>query len=189
MSRDDALSLWIGRVVRSHALLEYEVDLVHRLICTHTRRPREWTSVVSLDQVIADTRKRLRALDLREGIRAAGDEALRAAKAASDLRNRVAHDIWLPSHETADVEAEQWNVFQRSGDPTRSYAEATRRPLEDVVSAHLVVERTRVRLSGLFMSLHASWTATDDASAVPLYIAMMKDRFELRANGDVITKA
>lgn len=183
----DDLSLWIGRVVRSHAMLEYQADLIHRFICAHVDEQRQRKSVVSLDQVIADCRRRVQsAADLQPDLRKAGVEALLAARGASNARNRVAHDMWLPHRVPEADETTTWAVFQRTGDPASSYAAATRRELDEVIEAHFRIERTRVRLSGLFMALHAIWELGGDTSLVPRYIAMMTDQFHLAANGDVL---
>ena len=60
-----------------------------------------------------------------------------------------------------------------------------------VVDTQTLLMRTRMRVSGLFMALHATWPAGrvrvegspgDDTMA--RYVALMTDRFILHANGD-----
>jgi len=72
-----------------------------------------------------------------------------------------------------------------------SYNSANPEDLTMVVDTHALLMRTRMRVSGLFMALHATWPAgrpwgegqpVEDNMAT--YFALMTDRFVLHANGD-----
>ena len=62
--------------------------------------------------------------------------------------------------------------------------------LETVVDAHNELSRSRLRVSGLFMTLHEvmphghAAVRPNAESELPRYIAMMNDQFTVAANGD-----
>lgn len=120
-----------------------------------------------------------------------GDTALLAAREATGFRNRVVHDMWLLDPLREDWEPPRWNTFHRLSDVQESYNSANSQDLTMVVDTHTLLMRTRMRVSGLFMALHAIWPAGrarvegspgDDTMA--RYVALMTDRFILHANGD-----
>ncbi len=64
--------------------------------------------------------------------------------------------------------------------------------LPTILDTHTLLLRTQIRVSGLFMALHATWPAATSRAkgshgdaAVARYIGMMTDRFTLHSNGDV----
>jgi hypothetical protein len=192
LNHDDVLSLWVGRVARTHALLEYNVDNVHRLLARQLGHVPGSKSVKGFDQLVSECRKLLQQSDAGREILTSGDTALRAAREATGLRNRVVHDMWLLDPLREDWEPPRWNTFHRLSDVQESYKSATSQDLTMVVDTHTLLLRTRVRVSGLFMALHATWPASGarvgvspgDAS-MARYIALMTDRFTLHANGDI----
>src|SRR4051794_561788 len=111
---DDALSLWVGRVARSHAHLEYNVDNVHRLLVQQAGRAPDRKSVKGFDQLVSECRKLLHRSDADREILTSGDAALLAAKQATGIRNRVVHDMWLPDPMRGEWEPPRWNAFRRS---------------------------------------------------------------------------
>lgn len=188
LNEDDALSLWVGRVARSHAHLEYNVDNVHRLLVQHAGRVPDRKSVKGFDQLVGECRKLLQRSDADRETLTSGDAALLAAKQATGIRNRVVHDMWLPDPLREDWEPPRWNAFRRSGDLLESYTSASSHNLAMVVDTQTLLSRTRMRVSGLFMALHATWRSDrnrDGGSAnMARYVALMTDRFTLHANGD-----
>jgi hypothetical protein len=191
LSDDDALSLWVGRVARAHTHLEYGVDNVHRFLSRQVGDVPASKAVKGLDQLIGECRRLLRRSGADREVLTSGDIALLAARDATGMRNRVLHDMWLPDDLRDDWEPPRWNAFRRSGDLQLSYNSASVHDLDMVIDTHTLLARTRLRVSGLFMALHATWpTAGSRARGVgpgesmPRYIALMTDRFTLEANGD-----
>jgi hypothetical protein len=190
MNDDDALSLWVGRVAREHAHLEYGVDNVHRFLSRQVGSVAS-KSVKGLDQLVSECRRLLQRTDADQEILTSGDAALLAAREATGMRNRVVHDMWLPDPLRDDQEPPRWNTFRRTGDLQMSYASASVKDLAMVVEAHTLLARTRMRVSGLFMALHATWPkggagaqGRPAGDSMPRYVALMTDRFILHANGD-----
>lgn len=89
LSDDDLLSLWVGRVARTLALLEYNVDNVHRFLTRQVGDVGGSKSVKGFDQLINECRKVLRDSDAGQEIVMSGNMALVAAREATNLRNRV----------------------------------------------------------------------------------------------------
>ena len=52
LSDDDALSLWVGRVARVHAHLEYGVDNVHRFLLRRVGNVPDSRAVKGFDQLV-----------------------------------------------------------------------------------------------------------------------------------------
>ena len=190
LSDDDALSLWVGRVARAHAHLEHGVDNVHRFLSRQVGNVPDGKAVKGLDQLIVECRRLLQRSDADRGVLTSGDIALLAAREATGMRNRILHDMWLPDAVRDDWESPRWNTFRRMGDVQMSYASASVQDLAMVVDRHTFISRTRGRVSGLFMALHATWTTGGVRAGPPpgdnmlRYIALMTDRFTLEANGD-----
>ena len=59
LNDDDVLSLWVGRVARTHALLEYNVDNVHRFLARQVGHVLGNKSVKDFDQLVSEWRKLL----------------------------------------------------------------------------------------------------------------------------------
>lgn len=110
-----------------------------------------------LDQLVGECRRLLRSSDAVREVLTSGDIALLSAREATGMRNRVLHDMWLPDPMRDDWESVRWNTFRRTGDLQMSYASASVHDLAMVVDTHTFISRTRVRVSGLFMALHATW--------------------------------
>jgi hypothetical protein len=188
LNEDDALSLWVGRVARTHAGLEYNVNNVHRLLLQHAGLAPDRNSVKGFDQLVRECRDLLQRSDAGEEVQTSGDIALLAAKQVTSDRNRVVHDMWLPDPQREDWEPPRWLAFRRLGDPLESYASASSYDLAVIVETHTSLARTRLRVSGLFMALHATWRLDQDRDGMEnlaRYIALMMDRFAVRPNGDV----
>jgi hypothetical protein len=186
LNDEDKLSLWVGRVAREHALLEYALSNVHRLLDVSDDEAPS-----SVGGLILECRKLLKRSDLSTEIVQAGCEALTAASAATAIRNRIVHDMWLPDPLHSESEAARWNAFRRSAERTVSYIGGTVKDLETVVEAYTNLARSRSRVSGLFMALHEVMRSSvvderpKTTSELPRYIAMMEDRFTVDANGDI----
>jgi hypothetical protein len=186
LSDDDNLSLWVGRVAREHALLEYALSNVHRLLDVSN----DGVAPSSVGGLILQCRRLLQRTDLNAEIVRGGCEALQAAAAATAIRNRVVHDMWLPDPSRAESEPARWNAFRRSVQLTESYSGGTVEDLQTVVDGYNSLSRSRPRVSGLFMALHEVMPtgfgeAPPRTSELPRYIAMMEDRFTVAANGDI----
>lgn len=191
LSDDDVLSLWVGRVARTHALLEYNVDNIHRLLARQVGHAPGNKSVKGFDQLVGECRKLLQRSDVGREIVMSGETALLAAKEATVLRNRVVHDMWLLDPLREDWEPARWNTFHRLSDVQESYNSANSQDLTMVVHTHTLLMRTRMRVSGLFMAFHATWPAdrarvegSSRGGTMARYVALMTDRFILHANGD-----
>lgn len=194
LTDDDVLSLWVGRIARTHAMLEYNVDNVHRFLARRVDQVPSSKSVKGFDQLVRECRKLLQQSGAGPEIVTSGEAALLAATEATQLRNRVVHDMWLSDPVRSDWEPPRWNTFHRLNDLHQSYNTATSQDLTTVVDTHTLLTRTRVRVSGLFMSLHATWPMSRDPARkspreddLARYIALMTDRFVLHANGDFDT--
>lgn len=191
LNDDDALSMWVGRVARIHAQLEHSVYNVHTLLLRHDGQLSGRQSVKGLDQLITESRKLLRESRAGAEIRMPGDGSLAAAKEATARRNRVVHDMWLPSSMEDGSGPPRWNTFRRLGDLDGNYAAGVLQDLSTVVETHRLVVRARMRVSGLFMALHAFWPSTrgsdrrlQSSDNMARYVALMTDRFVLHPNGD-----
>ena len=191
LNDDDLLSLWVGRVARTHALLEYNVDNLYRFLARQVGHVPGSKSVKGFDQLVRECRKLLQQSDAPREILTSGDTALLAARQATRFRNRVVHDMWLLDALREDWEPPRWNTFQRLSDVQGSYNSANVHDLAAVVGTHTLLMRTRMRVSGLFMALHATWTedrrpveASSGGDTMATYIALMTNRFVLHANGD-----
>jgi len=188
---DDVLSLWVGRVARTHALLEYDVDNVHRCLARQFGHVPGSKSVKGFDQLVSECRNLLRQSDAGQEILTSGDTALVAARQATGLRNRVLHDMWLSDPLRENWEPPRWNTFQRLSDLDQSYNTANSQDLTMVVDTRILLARTRMRVSGLVMALHATWPAgraplerAKGEDNMARYVALMTDSFILHANGD-----
>ena len=191
LNDDDVLSLWVGRVARTHALLEYNVDNVHRFLARRVSQVPGSKSVKGFDQLVGECRKLLQQSDAGREIVTSGDSALLAAKEATGFRNRVVHDMWLLDPLREDWEPPRWNTFHRLSDLHESYNLGNSQDLMMVVDTHTLLMRTRMRVSGLFMALHATHPAGRSRvegwpvdATMASYVALMTDRFILHANGD-----
>jgi hypothetical protein len=191
LNDDDVLSLWVGRVARTHALLEYNVDNVHRFLARQVGHAPGSKSVKGFEQLVSECRKLLKHSDAGPEIVTSGDTALLAAREATGFRNRVVHDMWLLDPLREDWEPPRWNTFHRLSDVQESYNSANSHDLTMVVDTHTLLMRTRMRVSGLFMALHATRPAgrsrvegSSGEETMARYVALMTDRFILHANGD-----
>lgn len=190
LSDDDQLSLWVGRVARVHALLEYSLSNMYEVL---RQSANQDSRVLTVHQLAVECRRLLPAAGIGKKLVAAGSEALVSAQNANAVRNRVVHDMWLPSAEGGSASDPNWITFRRGDGPRAPYADASARDLSAVIDAHAQLVRTRVRISGLYMALHEVMPnlASDnsarrkDSSQLPRYFAFMEDRFTLEANGDV----
>jgi len=193
LNDDDALSLWVGRVARTHAKLEFDVDNVYRLLARRCALDPDGKALKGFEQRVKDCRTMLERSDADAEVRSSGDLALLAARNATVPRNRILHDMWLPGPLTEDSEIPYWNAFRRSGDLQQSYSSGTSHGLDVVVDAHTLLLRTRWRVSGLHMALHFLWP-TDSNGTEPsrgegelaTYVSLMTDCFTLKANGGFV---
>jgi hypothetical protein len=189
LSDDDQLSLWVGRVARVHALLEYSLSHLYEVL---RQSPNPDSRVLTVHQLAVVCRRLLSAAGIGEDLVAAGSKALVSAQNANALRNRVVHDMWLPSGNPAASEP-SWSAFERGDSLQAPYADGSARELGVVIDAYAQLVRTRVRVSGLYMARHevmpnlavVSPAGRKNPSQLPRYFAYMEDRFTLEANGDV----
>jgi hypothetical protein len=99
--------------------------------------------------------------------------------------------MWLLDPLREDWEPPRWNTFHRLSDLHESYNLGNSQDLVMVVDTHTLLMRTRMRVSGLFMALHATEPAgragvggSPGDATMASYVALMTDRFILHANGD-----
>ena len=187
LSDEDELSLWVGRVAREHALLEYGLGNVRGLFDASA----VGAAASSVGGLVLKCGRLLNSSGLSADIVLAGRGALRTACVATELRNRVIQDMWLPDPRRGESEPAQWNAFRRSTERATSYVAGTSVALQTVVDARNKLSRVRLRVSGLFMALHEAMPPGHTAglpkaeSELPRYIAMMNDQFTVADNGDV----
>jgi hypothetical protein len=122
LSDDDQLSLWVGRVARVHALLEYNLSNVYGALQPPDTSSDRKAVPPTVDQLAAECRRLLKTSQLGGEVIAAGTQALTAAKGANALRNRIVHDIWLPGSQSEHEQAPSWNSFQRMQGQMEPYA-------------------------------------------------------------------
>lgn len=189
LSDDDQLSLWVGRVAREHALLEYSLNNVFQVLCP----AKDGSTPAGASQLAKACRDHLKATELGSEVKRAGEQALVGAQHANTNRNRLVHDIWLPSPEDGSGDGANWNIFGRPSPKDAPYATAARRDVRAVADVHVQMARARLRVSGLFMALHELLAPKARPKGVrsaeprlPRYIALMEDRFVLEANGDFV---
>ena len=70
------------------------------------------------------------------------------------------------------------------------YSGSAPRDLQSVAEAHTQLVRARLRVSGLFMALHAVQSPGEDRQTervieIARYMALMNDNFILEDNGDI----
>lgn len=154
LSDDDELSLWVGRVARVHALLEYNLSNVRGALRSPETPTVGGALPASVDRLVDECRKLLNTTGLNAEISTAGTQALAAAKTANAARNRIVHDMWLPASSSESGQLPTWHAFRRFRGSLKPYTSSTLNDLEVVKSAHTALLRARVRVSGLFMALH-----------------------------------
>lgn len=181
LTDDDQLSLWVGRVARAHASLEYSLTNVHEALSHGSEAP---SAPHGVGQLITECRSLLRQASLSPDLVRAGVETLKAAKGASDERNRVMHDLWLDSALPSGPQDVKWAVFRREQKQPPAYGDGSPGRLSIVIHTHEHVVGARHRVSGLFMALHEvlpsrglSGRPTKAPSSMHLYMALMEDRF------------
>lgn len=185
---DDQLSLWVGRVARINALLEYDLGNVWRVLGGEAHPVG-----IGLDQLAGDCRRLLRdAHAASSDLVVAGASALTAAQKANSGRNRIVHDLWLADASSADPGAGTWNSFRLTSGQIAPATASVAVTLELAVETYESLRRVRTRVSGLFMALdELSRRETSNRGGRPevtnmtRYLAMMNGHFELRDNGDV----
>jgi hypothetical protein len=173
-----------------HALLEYSLSNLYEVL---RQSPNQDSRVLTVHQLAPESRRLLPAAGIGKELVAAGSKALVSAQNANAVRNRVVHDMWLPSGDGGAEPDPRWIAFRRGGRPQAPYADASACDLGSVVDAHAQLIRTRVRVSGLYMALHevmpklapGNPARRKNPSELPRYFAYMEDRFTLEANGDV----
>lgn len=186
LSDEDQLSLWVGRVARTNALLEYDLGNVWRILggVPHAKG-------VGVDQLAEDCRRLLQKSRAAPEVIAAGLSALNAARKANAGRNRVVHDLWLAEASSADRGA-TWHSFRLNSGRIAPETAVDTVSLQVVIETQEMLQRARTRLSGLFMALNeVRDREAPTRNSRPLeanmsrYLAMMDDKFQLQDNGDI----
>lgn len=187
LSDDDQLSLFVGRVARTNALLEYDLGNVWRTLGGEAH-----PAGAGVDQLANDCRRLLRKTYGDHLVVDAGLKALSAARRANSIRNRVVHDIWLEATISANTDGGSWQPFRLTAGQLEPAVAAAPVTVDVVAKAHESLRRARTRVSGLFMALHglANQEAPTHGRApksnnLDRYLAMMNDHFELHDNGDI----
>ncbi len=132
---DDQLSLWVGRVARVHALLEYSLSNVHGALTPPDTSSVPRTVPANVDLLVRECKRLLETAELSGELIRAGAQALTAAKAANALRNRIVHDIWLPDSRSEEEHTPSWNTFRPSRGRMKPYASSTTRDLDTLITA------------------------------------------------------
>jgi len=191
LSHDDLLSLSIGRAIRAHALLEYRLRNVHEALDDPGPDGGVAAGLLGADRLVSGCLVMLRRATVTREITEAGEGSLRAAREANALRNRIVHDLWLLDPRSEVGDSPRWNTFRARRDQRGAVARPGPSDIGSVEDARTELERTGVRLSGLFMALHEVLPRFQEArkprgwtSGLPTYLALMRGHFRLEPNGD-----
>lgn len=182
---EDELSLWVGRVARTNALLEYDLGNVRRIL-----NGVPHATGVGVDQLAGDCRVLLKKSRATPEVVTAGLSALDGARKANAGRNRVVHDLWLAkAHDGGDATWQSFRLTSGRIDPDIAVVIVS---LQVVVDTHEMLCRARARVSGLFMALNelqgreaTNRNGRPIAPNMSRYLAMMHDQFRLHDNGDI----
>jgi len=191
LSDDDLLSLSIGRVVRAHARVEYGLRNVHEALDTPSSIDNVAAGFVGADRLVNDCMLRLRRADLSRELTESGERSLKAAQEANVLRNGIVHDLWLLESGSEDDVNPRWNTFGATRGRTGTVARPAPSDIQTVEDARTALDLAAVRVSGLFMALHAVLPRYEESprrrgrtSGLPTYLALMDGNFRLAQNGD-----
>lgn len=104
LNDDDVLSLWVGRVARTHALLEYNVDNVHRFLVRQVGHVPGNKSVKGFDQLVSECRKLLQQSDAGPEIVTSGDTALLqpGKRRSFEIGSSMTCGSWTPCLKTGN---------------------------------------------------------------------------------------
>jgi hypothetical protein len=94
---DDQLSLFVGRVARTNALLEFDFGNVRRILGGEPH-----PAGVGVEQLAVDCRRLLRETHVDPVLVDAGLTAIDAARKANSVRSRIVHDLWLEDTSSAN---------------------------------------------------------------------------------------
>ena len=191
LSHDDQLSLSIGQAIRAHALLEYRLRNVHEALGAPDAEGGVAAGLLGADRLVSSCLALLRRANVTREITEAGEGSLKGARDANALRNRIVHDLWLFDPHSEAGEPPRWNTFRARPDQRGTVARPGPSDVRSVEDARTELERTGVRVSGLFMALHEVLPRHQDArkprgwtSGLPTYLALMRGHFRLAPNGD-----
>ena len=189
LSPDDRLSLAIGRLVRAHADLEYKLRNVFGALSEFAPPAEEEASVSGTERLAAACMTRLDQAGVDPELLEAGRASISAVRDANTRRNRIVHDLLLVAP-SDDGEPVQWNSFYGTRGHRETVARTEAIDVQTVEEAHRALQRAAVRMSGLFMALHAvlprfrdRHRAGDNVSSLPTYLDLMVDRFSLLPDG------
>jgi len=192
LSHDDLLSLGIGRVIRSHSLLEYRLRNAFQFLASFGEEGEVAKGRLGADRLADGCRLRLQRANLDPTVTTAGTGALEAARAANVMRNLIVHDLWvLDSQTDAEQPSPRWNRFTAERGQSRTVGRPTPTDLNALEDTRSALDRAALRISGLFMALHEVLPGPDQTRhmtgrprSMPTYLALMNDEFRLEANGD-----
>lgn len=191
LTPDEELYLEIGRVAQLHVRLDSRVrgifvDLASPSLARFLAN--ESSSTVT---VAHGCKTMLKHADVPDRVREAGMQALNSVKVASEQRNRVVHDMWLPDLESVDdlSDPKRWSVARitRGGyghalDGTRdldSVTNAYRSVLDSlnrVGALSSALWQTLPLMRDLYISDEASWSLDDE-------IAVMTGNYDATPEG------
>lgn len=191
LTEDDLLSLSIGRLVRAHARVEYGLRNVHDVLADAGGLRTGTSGFLGADRLSNDCVLRLKRGDISPELVQAGEQALRAAQEANSTRNSIVHDLWLMDGERSENGHPQWHAFGATRGAAGTVARSAPGNIQTVDDARAALERASVRISGLFMALHAvlpryaaPHAYPESGTALSTYYALMNDQFRLESNGD-----
>jgi len=128
LSHDDLLSLGIGRVIRSHSLLEYRLRNVHHFLADYGTDSDVAGGPPGAERLADSCRLRLKRAKLSPSLTAAGDGEVAAARTANVLRNRIVHDLWLLDPRSDADQSPRWSRFGAERRQSDRVADGTGRP-------------------------------------------------------------
>lgn len=147
LNADDQLSLFLGRVCRADVRLELEILFLYRLLASPGLAiftpPRDLRGLADACSTM------LRKAELPADWEAVGFDALGAAKAAHEERNRLIHDQWMSDAESDDPTS----LMQLRADRRSLGFKVTSRTLTDVVEGITSLTRGTIRIQHLHFAL------------------------------------
>ena len=183
---EDAISLGIGRVARTHVRLDYALREVHRTLVL----PGLGIFLqggLGTDRLVEDCKLMIKAARLDDTeLTAAASEALGAAKEANQVRNRVVHDMWMRELDHPP-DVPRWTQFRAVRGELGLQGEFTK-DMGYIEAAQTQLLRATVRIHALNWGLHGvlpffQGSGLHATNQMGKWVTVMRDQFTLNADG------
>jgi hypothetical protein len=180
----DRLTLEIGRVARAHVHMDIGLRHIYRMLAAPSSAVLLAANINSTKQVIDDVRLMLdKSAPFKDsGIAGVATGILDAAAAANTERNRVVHDMWIPTFSDSTTPPFEWRTMRR----VRGEADLIEQGPKGLAYARQVwdgLSRVSKRLDALAWFLQTVLPVYDefkwDEKQLPMWTAMLHGRFDL----------